>query len=96
MRVPCAMVGADSRRVQIKRRSFCGVPSNGMLCCCSARELSVSEIAVSASAEDARSADNILKYAHLDERRGGSERHANRGDALSLTGIARGKSTPWS
>ena len=90
VRVPCAMVGAElSGGFKIKKAKLRGVPSNGMLC--SARELGVSEDhdGLWLLPEDAPIGEDIRKYAHLDDVVVDLNVTPNRGDALSLTGIAR-------
>lgn len=90
VRVPCAMVGAElPGGFKIKKAKLRGVPSNGMLC--SARELGVSEDhdGLWLLLEDAPIGEDIRKYAHLDDVVVDLNVTPNRGDALSLTGIAR-------
>lgn len=90
VRVPCAMVGAELLGgFKIKKAKLRGVPSNGMLC--SARELGVSEDhdGLWLLPEDAPIGEDIRKYAHLDDVVVDLNVTPNRGDALSLTGIAR-------
>ena len=90
VRVPCAMGGAElPGGFKIKKAKLRGVPSNGMLC--SARELGVSEDhdGLWLLPEDAPIGEDIRKYAHLDDVVVDLNVTPNRGDALSLTGIAR-------
>lgn len=90
VRVPCAMVGAElPGGFKIKKAKLRGVPSNGMLC--SARELGVSEDhdGLWLLPEDAPIGEDIRKCAHLDDVVVDLNVTPNRGDALSLTGIAR-------
>lgn len=90
VRVPCAMVGAElPGGFKIKKAKLRGVPSNGMLC--SARELGVSEDhdGLWLLPEDAPIGEDIRKYAHLDDVVVDLNVTPNRGDVLSLTGIAR-------
>ena len=90
VRVPCAIVGAElPGGFKIKKAKLRGVPSNGMLC--SARELGVSEDhdGLWLLPEDAPIGEDIRKYAHLDDVVVDLNVTPNRGDALSLTGIAR-------
>lgn len=90
VRVPCAMVGAElPGGFKIKKAKLRGVPSNGMLC--SARELGVSEDhdGLWLLPEDAPIGEDIRKYAHIDDVVVDLNVTPNRGDALSLTGIAR-------
>lgn len=90
VRVPCAMVGAElPGGFKIKKAKLRGVPSNGMLC--SARELGVSKDhdGLWLLPEDAPIGEDIRKYAHLDDVVVDLNVTPNRGDALSLTGIAR-------
>ena len=90
VRVPCAMVGAElPGGFKIKKAKLRGVPSNGMLC--SARELGVSEDhdGLWLLPADAPIGEDIRKYAHLDDVVVDLNVTPNRGDALSLAGIAR-------
>ena len=90
VRGPCALVGAElPGGFKIKKAKLRGVPSNGMLC--SARELGVSEDhdGLWLLPEDAPIGEDIRKYAHLDDVVVDLNVTPNRGDALSLTGIAR-------
>lgn len=90
VKVPCALVSAvlpgDFR---IKKAKLRGVASNGMLC--SARELGVSEdhSGLWILPDDAPVGKDIRAYAHLDDTVVDLNVTPNRGDALSLIGIAR-------
>jgi phenylalanyl-tRNA synthetase beta chain len=90
MRVPCARVGAvlpgDFR---IKEARMRGVDSQGMLC--SARELGLSEdhTGLLALAGDAPIGADIREFLALDDRRFTIKLTPNRGDCLSLAGVAR-------
>lgn len=90
IKVPCALVGAKlPGGFEIKKSKLRGEVSNGMLC--SARELGVSEdhTGIWILPDDAPIGMNIREYAHLDDHRIEIKLTPNRGDALSLIGVAR-------
>src|SRR5512135_2884012 len=90
IRVPCALVGAvlpgDFR---IKPAKMRGVESHGMLC--SARELGLSEdhSGLLVLADDAPVGRDIREHLSLDDRKFTIKLTPNRGDCLSLVGVAR-------
>jgi len=90
IRVPCARVGAvlpgDFRIKEAKMR---GVESQGMLC--SARELGLSEdhSGLMILADDAPVGQGIREHLALNDRRFTIKLTPNRGDCLSLIGVAR-------
>ena len=90
IRVPCALVGAElPGGFAIKEAKMRGVVSQGMLC--SARELGLSEdhqglLLLPADAPIGR---NLRGYLLLDERRISIKLTPNRGDCLSVYGVAR-------
>ncbi|MGE5664998.1 MAG: YtpR family tRNA-binding protein, partial [Betaproteobacteria bacterium] len=90
VRVPCALDGAvlpgDFR---IKPTRMRGVESQGMLC--SARELGVSDDhgGLLILPPDAPVGANIRDYLALDDRKFTIKLTPNRGDALSVVGVAR-------
>jgi phenylalanyl-tRNA synthetase beta chain len=90
IRVPCARVGAvlpgDFRIKDAKMR---GVESQGMLC--SARELGLSEdhSGLMILAADAPVGQDIRAYLSLDDHRFTIKLTPNRGDCLSVVGVAR-------
>ena len=89
MRVPCALVGAKLPGLEIKQATLRGVESNGMLC--SAKELGLSEDhgGLLALASDAPVGQNIRKHLDLDDVYLTLKMTPNRGDCLSMIGIAR-------
>jgi phenylalanyl-tRNA synthetase beta chain len=90
IRVPCARVGAmlpgDFR---IKEATMRGVESQGMLC--SARELGLSEdhSGLMILAADAPVGQSVREYLALDDHRFTIKLTPNRGDCLSVVGVAR-------
>ena len=90
IKVPCAMIGAvlpgDFRIKQAKMR---GVLSQGMLC--SARELGITEdhSGLWILPDDLPVGEDIRKACHLDDKKIEIKLTPNRGDALSLIGVAR-------
>ncbi len=90
VKVPCAMIGAVlPGNFQIKRSKLRGEVSMGMLC--SARELGITEdhSGLWLLPEDAPVGMNIREYAHLDDAKIEIKLTPNRGDALSVVGVAR-------
>ncbi|MCI5849963.1 MAG: phenylalanine--tRNA ligase subunit beta [Sutterellaceae bacterium] len=90
VKTPCALVGAElPGGFKIKKAKLRGVASAGMLC--SARELGISEdhTGIWLLPDDAPVGEDIRKYANLDDVVVDLNVTPNRGDALSLAGIAR-------
>ena len=89
MRVPCALVGAKLPGLEIKQSTLRGVESNGMLC--SAKELGLSDDhgGLLALAPDAPIGQSIREYLDLDDVYLTLKLTPNRGDCLSMIGIAR-------
>jgi len=90
MKAPCALVGAElPGDLKIKAAKVRGVESEGMLC--SARELGLSEdhSGILALPDDAPVGEDYRKYARLDDALFTLKLTPNRGDCLSLLGIAR-------
>lgn len=90
IKVPCALIGAElPGGFQIKKSKLRGELSFGMLC--SVRELGTSEDhnGLWILPDDAPVGMNIREYAHLDDARIEIKLTPNRGDALSLIGVAR-------
>ena len=89
LRVPCALVGAKLAGLEIKHAKLRGVESNGMLC--SARELGLSDehTGLLTLANDAPIGQDIRAYLDLDDVYLTLKLTPNRGDCLSMIGIAR-------
>ncbi|MEO8383999.1 MAG: phenylalanine--tRNA ligase subunit beta [Betaproteobacteria bacterium] len=89
MRVPCALVGAKLPGLEIKAAKLRGIESNGMLC--SARELGLSDehAGLLVLPDDAPVGQDIRKYLDLDDTYLTLKMTPNRGDCLSMIGIAR-------
>ena len=89
LRVPCALVGAKLAGLEIKHAKLRGVESNGMLC--SARELGLSDehTGLLTLANDAPLGQDIRAYLDLDDVYLTLKLTPNRGDCLSMIGIAR-------
>jgi phenylalanyl-tRNA synthetase beta chain len=88
-KVPCALVGAKLPGLEIKKAKLRGVESSGMLC--SARELGLSDdhgglLVLSADAPVGRDVREVLG---LDDVYLTLKLTPNRGDCLSMAGIAR-------
>jgi phenylalanyl-tRNA synthetase beta chain len=89
-RVPCALDGARlPGGREIRTTTVRGVPSQGMLC--SARELGLSEdhAGLLVLEEDAPVGADLRAYLDLDDRRFTIKLTPNRGDCLSVVGVAR-------
>ena len=89
MRVPCALVGAKLPSLEIKAAKLRGVDSSGMLC--SARELGLSEDhgGLLAFPADAPIGMDVREYLDMDDHYLTLKITPNRGDCLSMIGIAR-------
>ncbi len=89
MKAPLAQVGATLPKIQIEASKLRGVDSQGMLC--SATELGVSDDSsgLLALASDAPLGVNFREYWQLDDALLTLKLTPNRGDCLSILGIAR-------
>lgn len=89
IKIPCALIGANLPGIQIKLAKLRGIESAGMLC--SARELGLAEIAdgLLVLPEDAPIGRDFRDYFALDDRVFTLSLTPNRGDCLSVLGIAR-------
>jgi phenylalanyl-tRNA synthetase beta chain len=89
IKVPAALVGARLPGMEIKAAKVRGVESHGMLC--SARELGLSEDAAGLLVlpQDAQTGADIRKVLDLDDQLFTTKPTPNRGDCLSLLGMAR-------
>ena len=89
MRVPCALVGAKLPGIEIEHATLRGVDSNGMLC--SARELGLSDehFGLLALPKDAPVGQDIRVFLDLDDVYLTLKMTPNRGDCLSMIGVAR-------
>src|SRR3954471_7306186 len=88
-KVPCALVGAKLPGLEIKRAKLRGVESNGMLC--SARELGLSDdhAGLLVLEGDPAPGADIRELLALDDTYLTLKLTPNRGDCLSMLGIAR-------
>ena len=90
MKAPVAMVGASlPGGLKIKKAKLRGVESSGMLC--SSQELGLAESAAGLMAlpSDAPVGTDLREYLHLDDHTIELGLTPNRGDCLSVAGIAR-------
>ncbi len=90
IRIPCALVGAKlPNNINIKQAKLRGVESFGMLC--SAAELGLAESAegLLELPPDAPVGKDIRQYLHLDDQTLEVDLTPNRGDCLSIAGLAR-------
>jgi len=90
MRAPCALEGAElPGGLRIKPTRMRGVESQGMLC--SARELGMSDdhSGLLVLPADAPIGQDVRAVLHLDDRRFTIKLTPNRGDCLSVAGVAR-------
>ena len=88
-KVPCAVIGAQLPDLKIKATKLRGVDSQGMLC--SACELGISEdhSGLLILDRDSRIGEDVRAELDLDDHVLALKLTANRGDCLSLLGIAR-------
>ncbi len=88
-KVPCALVGARLPGLEIKRAKLRGVESSGMLC--SARELGMSDdhAGLLVLDEDAAVGRDVREVLGLDDVYLTLKLTPNRGDCLSMFGVAR-------
>jgi phenylalanyl-tRNA synthetase beta chain len=88
-KVPCAVVGAKLPGMEIKKAKLRGVESSGMLC--SARELGLSQdhAGLLVLGEDAPVGRDVREVLGLDDVYLTLKLTPNRGDCLSMFGIAR-------
>jgi len=89
IKVPVALVGARLPDIEIKAARVRGVESHGMLC--SAKELGLSEDAAGLLIlpQDAQTGMDIRKLLDLDDQLLITKPTPNRGDCLSILGMAR-------
>lgn len=90
IKVPCALIGAVlPGNFKIKKAKMRGVASCGMLC--SSRELGINEdhTGLWILPDDAPVGEDIRVWARLDDKRFEIKLTPNRGDALSVVGVAR-------
>ncbi len=90
LRVPCAIVGAKlPGNFKIKKAKLRGVPSNGMLASASELGLADSSEGLMELPADAPVGENFRDYLQLDDVTIELGLTPNRGDCLSIAGIAR-------
>ncbi len=89
IRVPLAQIGARLPALEIKQAKVRGIESSGMLC--SAKELGIAEDASGLLILDADApvGADIRKYLELDDQLFTIKPTPNRGDCLSVLGVAR-------
>src|SRR5690242_10066809 len=89
MKVPTALVGAKLPELEIKAAKVRGVESQGMLC--SAKELGLSADAsgLMALPDDMAIGDDLRGALHLEDHVFTTKPTPNRGDCLSILGVAR-------
>ena len=89
IRVPLAQVGAKLPGMEIKKAKVRGVESSGMLC--SAKELGIADDAAGLLIlpADAPIGTDIRAYLELDDQVFTTKPTPNRGDCLSILGVAR-------
>ncbi len=89
MKVPTALVGAKLPGIEIKAAKVRGVESHGMLC--SEKELGLSDESsgLMALPGDAAVGENVRKVLDLDDKILTTKPTPNRGDCLSILGVAR-------
>ena len=90
IKIPFAMIGAElPGDFKIKKAKLRGVESNGMLCSASELQISDDNSGLMELAADAPVGGNIREYLGLDDASIELGLTPNRGDCLSLAGLAR-------
>ncbi len=91
LKVAVAMVGAELKggEVKIKRSRLRGVDSEGMLCSASELGLNDNSSGILELPADAPLGEDIRHYLHLDDKTIRLDLTPNRGDCLSIQGLAR-------
>jgi len=89
MRVPTALIGARLGDLEIKKSSLRGITSEGMLC--SAKELGLADSSegLMSLPQDAPIGEDLRRYLQLEDVSIALDLTPNRGDCLSVAGIAR-------
>lgn len=89
MRVPTALIGARLGDLEIKKSSLRGITSEGMLC--SAKELGLADSSegLMSLPQDAPIGEDLRRYLQLEDVSMALDLTPNRGDCLSVAGIAR-------
>ena len=89
VRVPVALIGAKLPGVKIKKSEIRGVSSSGMLCSAAELGLAESSDGLMLLDEDAPVGGSVVEYLQLDDQSIEIDLTPNRGDCLSIIGIAR-------
>jgi phenylalanyl-tRNA synthetase beta chain len=90
LKVPVAMIGAKlAKDFKIKKSKLRGVESNGMLCAAEELGLAESSSGLMELSEDAPLGEDIRNYLKLDDTIIEVDLTPNRGDCLSIKGLAR-------
>ena len=90
IKIPFAMIGAElPGDFKIKKAKLRGVESNGMLCSASELQISDDNSGLMELAADAPVGQSIRDYLNLDDVSVEVDLTPNRGDCLSLAGLAR-------
>lgn len=90
LKVPFAMIGAElPNDFKIKKAKLRGVESNGMLCSASELQISEENSGLMELAADAPVGQDVRAYLGLDDASIEVDLTPNRGDCLSLAGLAR-------
>jgi phenylalanyl-tRNA synthetase beta chain len=89
MRAPTALIGARIGKIKIKKSKLRGVLSYGMLCSAEELGLADSSEGLMSLANDAPLGEDLREYLKLDDVSFDVDLTPNRGDCLSVAGIAR-------
>ena len=90
LKIPVAMIGAKlAKDFKIKKSKLRGVESNGMLCAAEELGLAESSSGLMELSEDAPLGEDIRTYLDLDDSIIEVDLTPNRGDCLSIKGLAR-------
>lgn len=89
MKVAVALIGGRVGDIKIKKAKLRGVESSGMICSSSELGLTETSEGIMPLPHDAPVGQDINAYLHLDDQSITIELTPNRGDCLSLEGVAR-------
>lgn len=90
LKIPVAMIGAKlAKDFKIKKSKLRGVESNGMLCAAEELGLADSSSGLMELSDDAPLGEDIRSYLNLDDAIIEVDLTPNRGDCLSIKGLAR-------
>jgi phenylalanyl-tRNA synthetase beta chain len=89
LKIAFAKVGAELPGIKIKKAKLRGVESEGMICSASELQLSESSVGILELPQDAPIGVSIVEYLSLNDNIIEIDLTPNRGDCLSIAGVAR-------